>query len=177
MEDKGILKILRLLGVVVVLFGLIGLGVDIYAYYKVRPKIQEASARLDVIFNELNDTIGHASNTLGEGRVMIQEFADEGNFSEAWFVPFPNIEQKLRTVADSIDAVESDLVRGQERLKVARDGLLLQIEGLRGLLRLSTIYYISMHAVFIVIGLSLILVENVLMNSSYLRGKSEVRKS
>lgn len=167
MRSTGILNLLRIIGVMVVVFGLLSLGLNIYTYQRIKPEIKKLEPRLDEVHDKISAEMEHVSLLLDDGEKIMNEFAEKSDFNQNWWEPFVDIEKDIRLMADSLDKINSGLKTSQSDLDQVKEALKLQIGYLDSYLLITFMYSSFLHIVLVLIGVSLILIEGNLIQTGY----------
>jgi hypothetical protein len=147
---------LQISAILVIGFGVIGLGSTIYTYYQIAPKISELPAKLDSLYLEINSEMDQINRVMDEGEDVLYEFAEKADFSVLWWEPFEGIDEDIRYIAESLENLQNEINDRETDLQQAKNVILFQINQLNTLLKYTTMYSSLLHIIFILIGGSML---------------------
>jgi hypothetical protein len=155
MKQTFLMNFLRFFGIIIVFFGILGLGSGVYIYYRIKPKMENLPNLIEEAYSNINSKTDEATLLLREGGDLLKEVAEKANFSLLWVKPFEGFDEDLCYFADSLynasDGLERDIVH-LERLK---EDVSFKIDQFETVFLIITLYFSMLHFIFIIIGLSL----------------------
>lgn len=162
MEKIKVIRIVKISAILVIIFGIMGIGLSIYNYNKMRLKIGAMNYRLDTVYLEVDSEISNISRVLLDTETILYNFAENGNFSQPWWEPFPDIEEDILFVADSFNEYNNELDEKQGELEEVKDNIKEQVTQIEGELLRLTIHSSLLHMVLVLIGVSFFLVSGII---------------
>jgi len=151
MKEKFLLSV----GVVFVLFGVIGVCAVGFAYYYTRPYLDELPLDIEAIFAVANYATNDVSAAIYSATIAIQQLAlDLEDISILGYKPLGSAAARVRELAPLVQKVGGDVEKTGRSIQTWKYDILPQISLIRFTIEMSFGWIGVLHALFIMMGAS-----------------------
>lgn len=165
MINELTLRIFRLLGLFIVLFGLLGVVFNVFTYNMIKPELSRVSNSIDEVQGEMDEKMVDACVFLSDLGELMYDFSEKGNFSDTWWDPFPDVNETIRGLGDSVIDFEGELEQSKNGIARMGDEAQAKFIYVRLFFTFFFMYSTALHLVIFLVGVSLIFIEGVIINS------------
>jgi len=158
-------KLLLSFGVVCILFGVIGVCVVGFAYYYTERALNGLPSDIEWLYAVTNYTTNDAAAAVYNASVTIMTAANDlDNINILGYRPFGDTANSLRDTARSVMKVGDDVSMVSGYLEDLKNIMIDEISSIRLTIQITFGYIGVLHAFFIMIGVSILLIRKSLLS-------------
>lgn len=159
-------KILLSVGIIIILFGAIGVVGTGFIYYNTKPYIDKLPTDIQQIFSIANHTTYDTLIAINNAAGSLRTAADNIDVSILGWKPFVATADSLRATASSIEEVGGDIEVFTRQIESIKNSILSQISLLKLIIDASFGWIGVLHTIFILIGISFLCIRKRLSTAS-----------
>ncbi len=149
-------KFLLVVGILLLLFGIVGIIGVASAYYYVKPYLDDLPRNLENVFSAAEKTINDVGIAVREGNSMLRVAAENLDFQILGWQPFRDLADSIRSLAPSMENLDSDIQIHSSQIAATKKLVLGQIGQSRLVFDLLFIWLTILHSLLMLIGVAFV---------------------